>query len=177
MDPGKRNPGDRFILFTAQGFGSGLAPVAPGTFGTLVGFFWIYLLLLAQCKWIYVAGIVGGFFLAVWIGGRGEKILNLKDPGSIVLDEIVAMPLAFLPPVFLNAHGAGTPPFSHYLSYPHFWALVLSFLLFRLFDITKPLGIDRLQDLRGGWGLVLDDFLAAFYAALLLLAALLIGRN
>ncbi len=178
METGKRTVGDRCILFVAQGFGSGLAPFAPGTFGSLAGYFWVYLLLLGECKWIYLAGIAVGFFLAVWVGGRGERILSRKDPGSIVIDEIAAIPLAFLPAVLLNSHGASTPGLPHYLSQPELWAIVLSFLLFRFFDVMKPLGINRLQDLRGGWGLVADDFLAALYAAVLLLAYLLLtGRS
>jgi phosphatidylglycerophosphatase A len=176
MKEGKRAPGDKLVLFIAHGFGSGLVPVAPGTFGTLAGYAWIYLLLLFECKWIYLAGIVLGFFAAVWIGGRAEKILDVKDPGSIVIDEIAAMPLAFAPAVFLNSLGASTPAFAHYFSHGGIEAstVVLSFLLFRLFDIVKPLGINRLQDLPGGWGLVADDFLAALYSAALLFLYLIV---
>jgi phosphatidylglycerophosphatase A len=170
MKEGKRALGDKLVLFIAHGFGAGLIPFAPGTFGTLAGYGWIYLLLLFECKWIYLAGIVVGFFAAVWIGGRAEKILDAKDPGSIVIDEVAALPLAFLPPVFLNALGARTPAFGSYFSHGELnvSTVVLPFLLFRLFDILKPLGINGLQKLPGGWGLVTDDFLAALYSAALL---------
>jgi phosphatidylglycerophosphatase A len=149
------------ILFAAQGFGSGLFPVAPGTFGTLAGFAWIYLLLLPQSLWIYIAGIVIGFFVAVWLGRRAEQILGVEDPGSVVIDEITALPLAFLGPVILFSHNGATPPFSHYLTPKHLITCALTFALFRLFDITKPWLIHRSQNIPGGWGLVLDDFLAA----------------
>ncbi len=151
----------KLILFFAYGFGTGCIPVAPGTFGTIVGFGWVYLLLLPRNLWIYLLGIALGFFAAVWIGGRAEEILKIKDPGSIVIDEIAAVPLAFLAPVILFSKGASTPPLTYYFQ-ANLWLLpVFTFVLFRLFDVTKPLFVGRSQNIKGGWGLVIDDFLAA----------------
>jgi phosphatidylglycerophosphatase A len=167
---------DKVVLFVAQGFGTGRIPFAPGTFGTVAGFLWIWLLLLPRNLWIYVAGIVAGFFLAVWIGARAEKILGAKDPGSIVIDEIAALPLAFLPAVIATMK-AGLP-----VDFAEFWRgkqillPLLAFALFRLADIWKPLGIKQSQNIHGGWGLVIDDFLAAVLAATAL-AVYLIPRH
>lgn len=84
-----------------------------------------------------------------------EYFLKKKDPGEVILDEFVAMPLVF----------AG---FASVLnSARHAWAWYLAgFLLFRLFDIAKPFGIRALQRVGGGFGIVVDDVLAAAYAAL-----------
>jgi phosphatidylglycerophosphatase A len=165
MDREKRSAGDKLILFVAEGFGAGRFPVAPGTVGTLVGFVWIYLLLIPENVWIYVAGIVAGFFAAVWFGSKGEIISGRKDPGSIVIDEIAALPLAFLGSVIATSEGSWTPPFIYYFETKHAVALFVAFVGFRFFDIRKPWFIGRSQQLPGGWGLVLDDYLAALHVA------------
>ena len=165
MAPATRGLGDRMVLFFAEGFGVGRIPFAPGTFGTALGFAWIYLLLLNRNIWIYCVGIVLGFFLAVWLGDRAEKILQKTDPGSIVIDEITAMPLAFLPAVLLTQSDGTTASAAAFFSGKAWLLPVLTFLLFRLFDILKPLGIARVQKAPGGWGLVLDDYLAALATA------------
>ncbi|MGZ8939941.1 MAG: phosphatidylglycerophosphatase A family protein [Limisphaerales bacterium] len=169
MDHARRRTTDKIAVFVAEGFGVGRIPFAPGTFGTALGLLWIYLLLLPRSVWIFAVGIVGGFFIAVWIGGRAEKVLNKKDPGSIVIDEITALPLAFLPAVLLTSTGATTLPASDYFSRRMILLPIMAFVLFRIFDIWKPLGIARVQNIGGGLGLVLDDFLAAIPAAAILL--------
>src|SRR5215470_16396834 len=83
-------------LWIAQGFGVGRIPVAPGTFGSLVGLLWFALLLIPANLWLFIAGAIAGFVLSVWLCGEGEKILQQKDPGSVVLDEITAIPVCFL---------------------------------------------------------------------------------
>src|SRR5688572_4535081 len=169
MSTGSKTVADRLAVFIAEGFGSGRFPVAPGTVGTAVGFIWVYLLLLPRSMPIYVGGIVLGFFLAVYIGQRAEKVMGLKDPGSIVIDEITALPLVFLPAVLVHAQGSTLPSPYIYISSLKLFALpVVAFFLFRIFDVLKPFGIARIQDLPGGYGLVLDDFLAAIPSALLL---------
>src|SRR5688572_18745418 len=157
----KRKPSESLILFVAEGFGSGRFPIAPGTVGTLIGFAWIYVLLIPQNVWWYIAGIVAGFFAAVWLGGKAEEICGKKDPGSIVIDEITALPLALLGAVIANSKGVWTSPFPDYLGGKQIFVLVITFAGFRLFDVTKPWLIARAQNLPGGWGLVIDDFLAA----------------
>jgi phosphatidylglycerophosphatase A len=82
-------------LWIAQGFGVGLIPFAPGTFGSLVGLVWFGLLLATGHLWSYLLGMFVGLGLSVWLCGYAEKRLSQKDPGSVVLDEIAAMPLCF----------------------------------------------------------------------------------
>jgi hypothetical protein len=84
-------------LFLAQGFGVGRIPFAPGTFGSVVGFVWFALLLSTGRYELFLAGALGGIGLSVWLAGAAEKILHQKDPPSVVIDEIIAIPLCFLP--------------------------------------------------------------------------------
>ena len=93
-----------------------------------------------------------GAYLAVALCGEAEFRLGRKDPGEVILDEFVAMPLCFLDwPAMLGPLPA--------------WAIFLAgFGLFRFYDILKPLGIKRLQNLPAGWGIVLDDTAAALAA-------------
>jgi phosphatidylglycerophosphatase A len=175
MDAAKRTGMDKLVLFLAEGFGVGRIPFLPGTFGTGVGFVWIYLLLLPRSLSIYLAGIVLGFFAAVYIGQRAEEILRLKDPNRIVIDEIVAIPLAFLPAVLLTRTNVLLHP-AEFLSKKLIFLPLLTFVLFRFFDIVKPLGITHVQKAPGGWGLVLDDYLAALATAVLLYFIFLISR-
>ena len=168
MELGNRSLADRIVVFVAEGFGVGRIPFAPGTFGTAFGVAWIYLLLLPQSISVYLAGIVLGFFLAVWVGHRAEHILQKTDPGSIVIDEITAMPLAFLPAVLLTHSNGTMASAGAFFAGKALLLPVLTFVLFRFFDIVKPLGIARVQKAPGGWGLVLDDYLAAIASAALL---------
>ena len=168
MQPLKPSFADRLAVFVAEGFGIGRIPFAPGTFGSALGLGWIYLLLLPRSIPLYIGGIVVGFFAAVWIGAWAERVLQKEDPGSIVLDEITAMPLAFLPAVLLTTSNAIPLPPSAFLSGKLLLLPLLAFVLFRVFDVLKPFGIARIQSFPRGWGLVLDDFLAALPSALLL---------
>lgn len=168
MEAGNRSLPDKLVVFIAEGFGIGRVPFAPGTFGTALGFGWIFLLLIPRSIPIYLGGIVAGFFAAVWIGAWAERVLQKEDAGSIVLDEITALPLAFLPAVLLTASNSEPLPPSAFFSGKLLILPVVSFVLFRLFDILKPFGIARVQSLHHGWGLVLDDFLAAIPSAILL---------
>ena len=138
------------VHFLAFGFGSGLAPVAPGTFGSIPGLllFWLTLDLglyvqLAVAAALCIAGI--------WICGESARRLGIHDHGGIVWDEIAGMYLTlFAAPV--SATG---------------W--LLAFGLFRLADIVKPWPIRDLDHrLKGGVGIMLDDLVAALYAALML---------
>ena len=96
-----------------------------------------------------------------------EKILKQTDPPSVVLDEIVAVPICFLPWVTQAWLGAGTlPALGTFFSGQALWQVVLTVALFRLFDIAKPWPIRGSQRLPGGWGVVTDDVLAAVDVAL-----------
>ncbi|MBA2689667.1 MAG: phosphatidylglycerophosphatase A [Burkholderiales bacterium] len=139
--------------FFALGFGAGLSPKAPGTIGTLVGFpiFWLLDLLPLPFFWPALAVL---FIAGVPICEQAGRALGVADHGSIVWDEIVAFVLVL----------AFTPR-----SLP--WT-VGAFAVFRVFDIWKPFPIDRCdRAIKGGFGVMLDDLLAAGYAILLILAA------
>lgn len=150
-------PDWRFALahpahFLALGFGSGLAPKAPGTAGTLVALP-LYFVMLGLPSHTYWLTIVLLLLAGIWICGRTGRALGVHDHGGIVWDEIVAflMVLPFAPPVW--------------------WGYGLAFALFRLFDIWKPFPIGWFDArIHGGIGVMLDDVLAAGYAILLLMA-------
>jgi phosphatidylglycerophosphatase A len=122
---------------------------APGTWGSLAGLLYFAVFFQrASVGAILIATAIGGY-VAVAFCGEAEVRLRKKDPGEIILDEVIAIPLCFLGWRLLPA----TLPM---------WVIMLAgFSLFRLFDITKPFGIARLQRLPGGWGVVADDLAAA----------------
>ncbi|MFP4156415.1 MAG: phosphatidylglycerophosphatase A [Opitutales bacterium] len=130
---------------------------APGTWGSVAG-----LALYAVCfHWVHPLAFVllAGFFayLAVAFCDAAEKRLQMRDPGMIVLDEFVAVPLVFFgmggPDGLIMANGG--------------WPVLLAgFALFRFFDVLKPPGINGLQNLPGGLGCVADDLAAGVAACL-----------
>ena len=131
----------------ALGFGAGLAPKAPGTVGTLVGFpLHATLALWLPSPWLVSLGLAALFWLGVEWCGKTADDLGVHDHGAIVWDEVVAfaLVLAWIP--------SGWP-----------WALA-AFLLFRLFVIAMPWPIRHFDRfVGGGWGIMLDDLLAAGY--------------
>jgi phosphatidylglycerophosphatase A len=151
-------------LWLAQGFGVGRIPVAPGTFGSLVGILWFALLLAPANPWFFIGGTIAGFFLSVWLCGAGEKILSQTDPGSVVLDEITAMPLCFAGWLGMTFWKTGSFPRPDQILNAQTWPAVLGvFVAFRFFDVLKPWPVRQSQSLPGGWGVTVDDFLAAIY--------------
>lgn len=137
----------------AQGGGSGLLHPASGTWGTLVGwltFSFMYSNQLITNPWWWVAFFVITFALGVWACHLTGKQLGVHDDSSIVFDEIWAIWLVLL-----------------FVMPAPFWQQVIAFALFRLFDIWKPYPI-RVVDEKwdNGWGVMLDDVLAAFYTLL-----------
>jgi|SRR6266850_101250 len=162
-------------LFLAQGFGIGRIPVAPGTFGSALGLLWFFLLLRTDNLWLYLLGTFVGVAASVWLCGLAEKILNKKDPGSVVLDEIAAIPVCFLGWILIWwARNHSLPPSSEFFGKNRWYITAGFFIAFRFFDVLKPWPIRKSQDLRGGWGITIDDLLAAAYVAILSLA--LFGR-
>lgn len=161
------NMKSNWIVWLAQGFGVGRIPVAPGTWGSLVGVGWALLLLSPGSLVFYLTGIVLSTLAAVLVCDRAERILGQHDPGSVVLDEIVAVPVALGGYVMLWWGQAGTMP--EVAALAGLWpVLAAAFALFRLFDVWKPWPIRALQRLPGGWGVVADDLAAGLVSAVVL---------
>jgi phosphatidylglycerophosphatase A len=152
------------MLFIAQGFGIGRIPFAPGTWGSVVGVVWFALLLATGKLWVLIIGSIAGVALSVWLGDVAEKVLGQKDPGSVVLDEIAAMPVCFFAWLGILVWRNGTLPAVQQLVSKGNWPVVLGvFAAFRFFDILKPWPVRQSQSLPGGWGITVDDLLAAVY--------------
>lgn len=158
-----RRPDARFLLahpahFIALGFGAGLAPKAPGTFGTLVALaiYWILAPFVPPIAIAFLA--IPFFFLGIWACDRTGRALGVPDHGAIVWDEIVAfLPLAALASASL-------------------WLQLLAFALFRLFDIWKPFPIRELERrIPGGLGVMVDDLVAACYAYMVFIVLVVIA--
>lgn len=156
-----------WILWLAQGAGLGRFPWAPGTVGSLGGLLWFLLLVQSGRFWAFASGMALGAAVSVWACGAAEKILGTTDPGSVVLDEIVAVPVAYTPWVMgLWLRESSWPRVEQFLESNQWVVLAVLFLLFRLFDIVKPWPIRQSQRLPGGWGVTVDDLLAGMYTAL-----------
>jgi phosphatidylglycerophosphatase A len=143
---------DTLALALATVGGVGRAPVAPGTFGSLVAapFLPALAALRARSGAGYVALVLGIMAVAVWSAGRAEHMLEGRDHSHIVIDEVAGMVLAglFLPDTWL--------------------AVAVAFLLFRIFDIVKPFPANLIDGrIEGGLGVVGDDLVAGAYAGLL----------
>lgn len=137
-----RNP----VHFLAFGLGSGAAPVAPGTFGTLAAVP-LYLLLAQLTLGAYLLVLVAAFGLGIWLCERTSRDLGVHDHGGIVWDEFVGFWLTML------AAPQG------------WWWLLAGFLLFRFFDVLKPFPINYLdRHVKGGLGIMLDDAVAGTFA-------------
>jgi phosphatidylglycerophosphatase A len=129
-------------------FGLGYSPVASGTVGSLGAILVCYILhhyLQENYNLILLFLILFFFIIGVYVSGKLEAIWGV-DPSEVVIDEVVGMWIS----LFLI-------PFNIYL-------VMAAFLLFRLFDIFKPLLIRKIEKLKGGWGIMGDDALAAIYS-------------
>ena len=158
---------DKLILFVAQGFGVGRIPFAPGTFGSVVGLGWFALLLATGNIWLFAMGTILGLAASVWFCGKAEKILGQTDPGSVVLDEIIAIPICFAAWVALQFQQTAQLSPTYYFFYEHVWLTLGGFAAFRFFDVVKPWPVGQSQKLPGGWGVTVDDVLAAVYVSLI----------
>lgn len=145
------NKGTRFpFLFLASGFYSGLSPFMPGTAGTVVGI-GLYWCLSHLPFFQYLITCIAFIFLAVWLADRAAAILQQADPSLIVIDEIAGYLVTMI----------GIPGSWHYI--------VMGFILFRTIDVLKPFPIQVIdRDLKGGWGIVLDDVVAGIFANLIM---------
>jgi phosphatidylglycerophosphatase A len=139
------------VHFLALGFGAGLAPVAPGTFGSLVGLAIALVVAPFGLAW-NLAAVALAVAAGIWICGESARRLGVHDHPAIVWDEVAGMMIAML-------------------AVPEaWWGAPLAFVLFRAFDIAKPWPIREIDHgMPGGAGIMLDDVLAGVLAALVLM--------
>jgi len=141
-------------IIITTGFGAGFCPVAPGTAGALLAtLIWIGLAYLIPAHILLATLILIIIFtvLGIWSTNVIEKSWG-KDPSKVVVDEMVGVWIALLA-ADVNI----------------IYTVVIAFVLFRLFDIFKPLGIRNMEKLKGGVGVMMDDILAGVYSFIILL--------
>ncbi len=140
----------RLIIAMASAGYAGFSPWAPGTAGTAVGIL-VYLLYSPFPPLLYFLSTGAFFILACWISERAEVLLGQKDSPKIVIDEVTGylITMAFVPCTASS--------------------IVAGFLFFRVLDIIKPPPANWInREMKGGWGVVLDDVVAGGYANVLL---------
>lgn len=135
------------VLMLGFGFGSGLVKKGPGTAGTLLGLL-LFIPLILWSEWAAWVVLIVGTIIGSAICGKSSELLGVHDHGGIVWDEFIGIWLVLL-----------------LLPEQNMWFWVFAFITFRLFDIWKPWPIRWIdQKVEGGFGIMLDDILAAFYA-------------
>ncbi len=146
---------DRLVVFCGVGFGSGLLPKAPGTFGSAFALLfiplWLWLGFAYSVVVILLMSLVG-----IYICGQTARVMGVHDDGRIVWDEFAGQSITFLPLIYFGQMNT-------------LW-VIAGFALFRLFDVWKPWPIrviDRQVD--GGFGIMLDDLIAGLWAAICIL--------
>jgi phosphatidylglycerophosphatase A len=139
----KRGAADEAVLFLATGFYSGYSPVAPGTAGSIMG---VWLFCLIHDSPFYVPITLAVVLAGVAASGRAETLFGRKDDKRIVIDEVAGQLIALYASPFAAAPVAA------------------GFLFFRLFDIWKVWPIRLFEKMRGGWGVMMDDVAAGFFA-------------
>jgi len=148
------------LLFTA--LYTGYSPVAPGTAGTILALA-IYILeyvIFGNISWVInFVIVVVMLYPSIKLGDAGEAYFNEKDPSGVVLDEVMGYWISVL-------------------FYPFSWKIVfLAFIIFRFLDIVKPYPAQRLQKVKGGLGIMLDDYIAGIYTNLALLTTMIIANS
>jgi phosphatidylglycerophosphatase A len=153
------HPRFRLRILLATGLGVGYSPVAPGTLGAIVGVgIYCALLPLGALPITVPLVSVALFVVGTYLSFTGERYFREKDCQKIVIDEIASFPLTM---AFLS---------------PDLPRIALAFVLNRAADILKPFPAGRIQKLKGGWGVMLDDTVAAIYANLLLRLLILLFK-
>jgi phosphatidylglycerophosphatase A len=147
------------LLNYARVWPAGLSPYAPGTCGSLVAIVLAPFIFMPLPLWGRVLVLLFVLVTGTTASSRAEKVLGQKDPSEVVIDEVLGQWIAILPFASLV-----------------WWEYAAAFVLFRLFDITKPWPVRRLEDVGGGLGVMIDDAAAGVYALLcMLLLRLLTG--
>jgi phosphatidylglycerophosphatase A len=139
-----------FGYWVAVGFGAGHFPVIAGTVGTIPFWLGVYLFSLWRPPQIITLSVISLMliFIGFWAATRAEQVLGRHDPKQVVIDEWAGMAVALI----------GVPPTLK----SYIWA----FIIFRIFDVVKPVPARQVEQLPGGYGIVLDDVFAGFYALL-----------
>ncbi|MEI7811098.1 MAG: phosphatidylglycerophosphatase A [Ignavibacteria bacterium] len=137
-----------FEKLLGSGFYTGYAPVASGTFGSLAALL-IYFIPGFELPYIIIPAIIIFFITGIWTGNKFEVVYGKKDPSECTIDEVVGMWISLL---FVPKR----------ITY-----LLLSFVIWRIFDIIKPFPANAAENLKGGLGIMMDDVIAAFYTLLL----------
>lgn len=159
--------------------GVGYLPLAPGTWGSLLALGFYLALRLAifgrfsislgtansrlHSRFLFgeILAIAAVSVLGIWAASRTERVLDVKDPGKVVVDEVAGQLIALLPvPMVVDEL---------------WWVwIMLAFIMFRVFDIVKPFPARRFESLHGGLGIMADDIVAGVYAAIVVAGAVLI---
>jgi phosphatidylglycerophosphatase A len=146
-----------YLALSIATCGVGYLPLAPGTFGSLVAV-GIFLLLARTTPpnalvAVVLITIVVVTFVGIWAATRTEQLSGRKDPGKVVVDEVAGQFIALFPLTLFTRWST--------------LAVIVSFILFRFFDIVKPYPANRLQELHGGAGVMFDDLVAGVYGAVI----------
>jgi phosphatidylglycerophosphatase A len=143
---------NRCIVFCGVGFGSGLAPKAPGTFGSAFALLFVPIWLSLGFHLSLIAVLIMSL-VGIYICGQTAKVIDVHDDGRIVWDEFAGQSITFLPLLYLQQMN---------------WMWVIGgFILFRIFDVWKPWPIRVIdRQVHGGFGIMLDDIIAGVWAAL-----------
>jgi phosphatidylglycerophosphatase A len=180
--PRAARSGKDFLALAIATCGVGYLPLAPGTWGSLVGIGVYALVRGASMKAFFAAGVGRNFnllhiyygvvtfeliaallitLLGIWAASRTEMLSGRKDPGKVVIDEVAGQFIALIPVPFMI--GAVL------------WPAILAFILFRFFDIVKPYPARKLESLHGGLGIMADDIVAGVYAGIVVAVAIVIS--
>jgi phosphatidylglycerophosphatase A len=147
-----------YLALTIATFGVGYLPLIPGTFGSLagVGIFLLFTQILAGSSLVALVllFILVVTFAGIWAASRTEELAGRKDPSKVVVDEVAGQMIALLPVALFSLQ-------------PLTRGVIVSFILFRLFDIFKPYPAGRFERLKGGFGIMCDDLVAGAYAAVI----------
>ena len=146
-----------YLALSIATCGVGYFPLAPGTWGSLVGVGIFLLLVWAIPAPALVAVVLVAIAVVTcvgtWAATRTERLSGKKDPGKVVVDEVAGQFIALFPLTLFTRWSIV--------------AVIVSFILFRFFDIVKPYPANKLQELSGGAGVMLDDLVAGIYGAVI----------
>jgi phosphatidylglycerophosphatase A len=144
-----------YLALSIATCGVGYLPLMPGTFGSLLSVGMFLLLTRVAAGTVLVAVVlvlILAFTVAgIWAGTRTEQLCGRKDPGKVVVDEVAGQFVALFPLTLVTRWSTA--------------AVIVSFILFRFFDIVKPYPANRLQEMNGGAGVMFDDLVAGVYGA------------